>query len=84
MTVNTKRIHNSFWINFPGRAKQMPSSDLLFVGKKTRRPLGHCLSKIVIVGNSKWVKNRDFCAQLSHCFSLGSVNTTTSHLHFGE
>ena len=26
-------------------------------------------AKIVIIGNSKWVKNHHFCAQLSHCFS---------------
>ena len=25
--------------------------------------------QIVIIGNSKWVKNHHFCAQLSHCFS---------------
>ena len=47
MVLNTKRIHNSFWQNFPERAQQLPSRDL-FVGKKT---LGHC-AKIVIVSNS--------------------------------
>ena len=44
-----KRIHNSFWRNFPERAaeraKQMPSK-VLFVGKKTRRPFGHCAPTI--------------------------------------
>ena len=47
MILNTKRIHNSFWRNFPARAKQMPSK-VLFVGKKKRRPrpLGHCASKL--------------------------------------
>ena len=50
MILNTKRIHNSFWRNFPARARQMPSK-VLFVGKKKRRqrPFG----QIVIVGNSK-------------------------------
>ena len=38
MILNTKRIHNSFWRNFPARAKQMPSK-VLFVGKKKRRPV---------------------------------------------
>ena len=35
MILNTKRIHNSFWRNFPARAKQMPSK-VLIVGKKKR------------------------------------------------
>ena len=33
MILNTKRIHNSFWRNFPARAKEMPSK-VLFIGKK--------------------------------------------------
>ena len=33
MILNTKRIHNSFWGNFPARAKQMPSK-VLFARKK--------------------------------------------------
>ena len=37
MILNTKRIHNSFWGNFPARAKQMPSK-VLIVNKKKRRP----------------------------------------------
>ena len=37
MILNTKRIHNSFWRNFPARAKQTPSK-VLFVAKKKRRP----------------------------------------------
>ena len=53
MILNTKRIHNSFWRNFPARAKQMPSK-ILFVSKKHWPNL---CTKIVIVGNSKWVKN---------------------------
>ena len=35
-------------------------------------------AKIVIVGNSKWVKNHHFCAQLSHCFSIYQ-NTYSPH-----
>ena len=68
MILNTKRIHNSFWRNFPARAKQMPSKVLL-VGKKKRRPRPFDRSlraRIVIVGNSIWVKNHHFSAQLSH------------------
>ena len=53
MILNTKRIVNSFWRNFPVRAKQMPSK-ILFVSKKHWPKL---CTKIVIVGNSKWVKN---------------------------
>ena len=34
MILNTKRIHNSFWRNFPARAKQKPSK-VLFVSKKS-------------------------------------------------
>ena len=47
MILNTKRIHNSFWRNFPARAKQMPSK-VLFVGKKKRRPrpFGHWAPKL--------------------------------------
>ena len=47
MILNTKRIHNSFWRNFPARAKQMPSK-VLFVGKKKRRPrqFSHCAPKL--------------------------------------
>ena len=47
MILNTKRIHNSFWRNFPARAKQMPSI-VLFVGKKKRqsRPFGHYAPKL--------------------------------------
>ena len=47
MILNTKRIHNSFWRNFPARAKQMPSK-VSFVGEKKRRtqPFGHCALKL--------------------------------------
>ena len=37
MILNTKRIQNSFWRNFPARNKQMPSK-VLIVGKEKRRP----------------------------------------------
>ena len=70
MILNTKRIYNSFWRNFPATAKQMPSKVLIVGKKKPRpRPPGH-YAKIVIVGNSIWVKNQHFCAELSHCFSI--------------
>ena len=61
MILNTKRIHNSFWRNFPARAKQMPSK-VLFVGKRkvTTAAVRSLRAKIVIVGNSKWVKNHHF------------------------
>ena len=60
MILNTKRIHNSFWRNFPARSKQTPSK-VLFVAKKKRRPaVRSSRAKIVIVSNSKWVKNHHF------------------------
>ena len=61
MVFNTKRIRDSFWRNFPERAKQMPSK-VLFVGKKTQPLFGHCARQNCneIVGNSKWVKNHHF------------------------
>ena len=69
MVLDTKRIHNSFWRNFSGRTNQKMPLKFLFVGKKTRPPPVRSLrAKIIIVGNSKWVKNHHFCAQLSHCF----------------
>ena len=48
MILNTKRIHNSFWRNFPARAKQTPSK-LFFVPKKKRRPrpFGHRAPKLL-------------------------------------
>ena len=58
MILNTKRIHHSFWRNFPARAKQTPSK-VLFVAKKKRRtrPFGHrARAKIVIVSNSNGSK----------------------------
>ena len=42
MIFNTKRINNSFWRNFPARAKQTPSKVLFVAKKKPRpRPFGH-------------------------------------------
>ena len=47
MILNTKRIHNSFWRNFPARAKQTPSKVLFVAMKKRRpRPFGHCAPKL--------------------------------------
>ena len=46
-----KRIHNSFWRNFPTRAKEMPSK-VLFVGKKNATAIRLWRAQIVIVGNS--------------------------------
>ena len=45
MVLNIKKFHNSFQRTFPARAKQMPAK-VLFVGEKTRRPFGHCASKL--------------------------------------
>ena len=47
MILNTKRIHDSFWRNFPARAKQTPSK-VLFLAKKKRLPrqFGHCAPKL--------------------------------------
>ena len=48
MILNTKRIHNSFWRNFPARATQTPLK-VLFVAKKKRRPrlFGHRAPKLL-------------------------------------
>ena len=47
MVLNKKRIKNSFWRNFPARAKQMLSKVLLVGNKKRRpRPFGHRASKL--------------------------------------
>ena len=49
MVLNTKRIPNFFWRNFPGRANKIPLK-VLFVGKKMRRPPVKSLrAKIIIV-----------------------------------
>ena len=47
MIFNTKRIYNSFWGNFPARAKQMPLK-VLFVSKKRwqPQPFGHRAPKL--------------------------------------
>ena len=53
MVSNKNRIQNSRLKVFSHiKAKQL-SSKVLFVGKKTRRPLGHFRAKIEIVGSSK-------------------------------
>ena len=50
MILNTKRIHNSSWRNFPARAKQTPSK-VLIVGKKKRQPRlpGHYAPKLYLL-----------------------------------
>ena len=62
--LNINRIHNSFWRNFPATAKQTPSKVLFVANKKGQpRPFGHRapkFCKILIIGNSKWVKNHHF------------------------
>ena len=45
MFLDTKRIHNSFCRNFPVRAKQIPSKDLLSAGKPDGRRFGYCAPK---------------------------------------
>ena len=55
MILNTKRIHNSFRRNFPARAKQMPSF-ICRQEKATTAAVRSLRAKMIIVGNSKWVK----------------------------
>ena len=55
MVFNTETIHNSFWENFPLRAKQKPSK-FSFFGKKTLRSFGHLRTKTLNVDSSNWVK----------------------------
>ena len=60
MILNTERNHNSFWSNFSARADS-------FFGRqeKARAAVVWSLrAKIVIVGNSEWVKSHHFCPQL--------------------
>ena len=59
MILNTKRIHNSFWGNFPARAKKFNAlkSFICQQEKATTGAVRSLWPKIVIVGNSKWVKN---------------------------
>ena len=54
LILNTKRVHNSFWRNFPAISEQTPSK-VLFVAKKKAMTaaIGSLHAKIVIVGNSK-------------------------------
>ena len=60
MILNTERNHNSFWSNFSARAESFFCRQ-----EKARAAVVWSLrAKIVIVGNSKWVKSHHFCAQL--------------------
>ena len=52
MILNTKRIHNFFWRNFPARAKQF----ICRQEKATTAAVRSLRAKIGIVGNSKLVK----------------------------
>ena len=82
MVLNIKKIHNSFWRNFPGRAKQMPST-VIFVGKKS--PVRSLGAKIVIVDNSNWVKIIIFVFNyLTVVVYTKTDEGSTSHLHFSE
>ena len=56
MILNRKRIHNSFWRNFPART----NASKIFIcrqEKATTAAIRSLRAKIVIVGNSKWVLN---------------------------
>ena len=54
----------------------MPSK-VLFVIKKTQRPFGPLRTKVVIVGNSKSVKNHHFCAK----YLTVLVKTVSPHIY---
>ena len=71
MILNTKRIHNSFWMNFPARAKQMPSK-ILFVGEK-RSALVNIRRKALLssVGFRKRMTSRSPCG--CRCLFRGLV-----------
>ena len=53
MVLHAKRIHNSFWRNFPKRAKQMPSKFYLSARKHDGRSAIARQNCNEIVGNSK-------------------------------
>ena len=70
MILNTKRIHTSFEEISPQELNKRLQKFYLSARKSDDH--GHSVihsAKIVIVGNSKWVKNH-FCSQLFHCFSI--------------
>ena len=46
MILNTKRIHNSFWTNFPGRAKQMPFRFAVVRNKEISQLIKQAVSEI--------------------------------------
>ena len=70
MILNTKRIHNSFEEISPQELYKRLQKFYLSARKATNAAVRSLRARIVFVGNSKLVKNRHFCAQLSHCFSM--------------
>ena len=44
LILNTKRVHNSFWRNFPARSEQTPSKVLFVQGSKLKKSSGRLLA----------------------------------------
>ena len=82
MILNTKRVQNSFWRNFPARAKQTPSQ-VLFVAKKKQRPrpFGHRAPKLESLPTvNELVKNHHF---VLNYLTVLVYTKTIIHLSFG-
>ena len=81
MILNTKRIHNSFWRNFPVRAKQTPS-EVLFVGKKKRRPrsFGHRARR---QNCNRWQQENELKIIIFVLNYLTVLGDTKTSLHLG-
>ena len=76
MILNTKRIHNSFWRNFPQELNKCQFKSVICRQEKaTAAAVRSLRAKIVIVGNSILVENDHFCA--SQLGKLSQLATST-------
>ena len=81
MILNTKKIHNSFWRNFPARTKQTPWK-VLFVAKKKRRlrPFGHRAPKLY---SSATINELKIIIFMLNCLTVLVYTKTIIHLSVG-
>ena len=70
MFFSTKRNHNAFLKKFPCKSSTNAFKSFVFRQQKSTTAAVRSLRAKIVNGNSKWVKNHHFCAQLSHCFSI--------------
>ena len=82
MIFNTKRIHKLLLKKFLRESSTNSFKSFICRQEKATAVAVRSLrAKIVIVGNSIWVKNHHFCAQLTHCFLV--YTKTIIHLRVG-